>query len=86
MNGKELLEQGLRSGIPLWRIEDELDWRENQGPRWSEDGVRKQHDPVCRSVHDVSSLRQTVNLLFGWFFNRKTKPILPEVSLKSKPM
>jgi hypothetical protein len=30
MNGKELLERGLRLGIPLWRIEEELDWQENQ--------------------------------------------------------
>ena len=29
MNGKELLERGLQSGVPLWRIEDELDWQEN---------------------------------------------------------
>ena len=29
MDGKELLEQGLRRGIPLWRIEEELDWQEN---------------------------------------------------------
>ncbi len=37
MNGKELLNRGLRLGIPLWRIEDELDWRENQGPCGAED-------------------------------------------------
>ncbi len=29
MNGKDLTERGLCQGIPLWRIEDELDWREN---------------------------------------------------------
>jgi hypothetical protein len=31
MDGKELLIQGLRRGIALWQIEDELDWQENQG-------------------------------------------------------
>jgi len=36
MNGKKLLERGLRLGIPLWRIENELDWQENQGRRWAE--------------------------------------------------
>ena len=48
MNGKELLERGLRRGIPLGRIEDELDWRENQGPRWAQEDVRKQREPVAR--------------------------------------
>ena len=37
MNAKQLLERGLRRGVPLWRIEDKLDWQENQGPRWTED-------------------------------------------------
>jgi hypothetical protein len=32
LNGKELLERGLRRGIPLWQIEVELDWQENQAP------------------------------------------------------
>ena len=48
MNGKELLERGLRRGFPLWQIEDELDWRENQGPRWAEYDVRQPHEPVVR--------------------------------------
>ncbi len=39
MNGKELLERGLRLGIPLWRIEDEFDWQENQGRRCTENSV-----------------------------------------------
>jgi hypothetical protein len=51
MNGKELLERGIRRGIPLWRIEAELDWRENQGPRWVKDDVPKRRGPgVCRWV------------------------------------
>jgi hypothetical protein len=33
MNGRELLERGLKLGIPLRRIEEELDWQENQGFR-----------------------------------------------------
>ena len=36
MDGQELLERGLRLGIPLWLIENELDWQENQGRRWAE--------------------------------------------------
>jgi hypothetical protein len=48
MNARELLERGLRRGIALWRIEEELDWRENQGSRWAKDGVRKQRKPVKR--------------------------------------
>ena len=40
MNGKELLEQGLRHGVALWRLEEELDWQENQGPRRAEHNAR----------------------------------------------
>jgi hypothetical protein len=47
MNGTELLERGLRRGIALWRIEDELDWQENHGPRWAKYEVRKQRKPAC---------------------------------------
>ena len=50
MNGEELFQQALRRGIPLWRIEDELDWRENQGPRWAEGDVRKQREPFVRRL------------------------------------
>ena len=46
MTGVELLERALRRSIPLWRIEDELDWQENQGPRRPEDDVRKQRARV----------------------------------------
>jgi hypothetical protein len=54
MNGKELLERGIRSGIALWRIEDELDWQENQGRRWGEDDVRKEREPAdCRWARDA---------------------------------
>ena len=75
MNGKVLLERGLERGIPLWRFEEELDWRENQGPCRAEDNARKQHDPfVCRALHDVSSGRQIIYLIFGLFFNREKKP------------
>ena len=30
MNGKEAIERALRLGIPLWRIEEELDWQDQQ--------------------------------------------------------
>ena len=54
MNGKELVEQGLRRGIALWRIEDELDWQENQDSQWAEGDVCKQREPVVRrSAHDA---------------------------------
>ncbi len=82
MNGKEVLERGLRHGIPLWRIEDELDWRENQS-RWTEDDAREQRAPVVRRApHDMAStwqsavrgtkamgrlLRHSVSFLFGLF-------------------
>jgi hypothetical protein len=33
----------------LWRIENELDWRENHGPRWTENDVRKQREPVVHA-------------------------------------
>ena len=36
MNGKELLEQGLRRGVALWRLEEELDWQQNQELRRAE--------------------------------------------------
>jgi hypothetical protein len=49
MNGRELLERGLRLGVPLWRIEAELDWQENQGPHWSEFTVCKQSEPVTKN-------------------------------------
>ena len=63
MDGKELVERGLRNGIPLWRIEGELDWQEQQGPRWAEYGVRKQREPVVRrSAHDAASARQSAVL------------------------
>jgi hypothetical protein len=63
LNGKELLERGLRRGIALWRIEDESDWQEQQGPRWAEYGVRKQREPVVRrSAHDAASARQSAVL------------------------
>jgi hypothetical protein len=40
MNGRELLERGLRRGVALWRLEEELDWRENQGSRRAEHDAR----------------------------------------------
>jgi hypothetical protein len=46
MNGKEMLERGLRRGMALWRIEDELDWQENQSR--------------CRAVHDARRRREPV--------------------------
>ena len=56
MTGKELLERGIRRGIQLWRIEDQLDWQENQGPRWAEDDMRKQCEPTFRRwAHDAVS-------------------------------
>ena len=56
MNGRKLVEKGLRRGIPLWQIEERLDWQENQGPHWAKDDVRKQHGPVAhRSTHDTAS-------------------------------
>ena len=57
INGKELLERGIRRGIVLWRIEDKLDWQENHRSRWAEYDIRKRRAPViihC-SMHDVSS-------------------------------
>ena len=60
MNGKELVEQGLRLGIDLWRIEDELDWQENQGPGWAGYDVRKRRKPVVRrSTRNVAPTRQS---------------------------
>jgi hypothetical protein len=56
MDGNELLERGLRCGIALWRIEDELDWQENQGRRSAEYDAGKQREPVvCRSAHDADA-------------------------------
>ncbi len=62
MNGKELLNRGLRLGIPLWRIEDELDWRENQGPCGAEDDGRKQRGPVVhRSAQSARAVTDDPN-------------------------
>jgi hypothetical protein len=59
MNGKEMLERGLRRGIALRRIEGELDWQEQQGPGRAEYAVRKQREPIVRrSAHDAASARQ----------------------------
>jgi hypothetical protein len=65
MNGKELLEQGLRRGIALWRIEEELDYQDNQGPRSAdaECDVSKQRTPVVRGwAHDAAPARQSAVL------------------------
>jgi hypothetical protein len=63
MNGKELIEQGLRLGIPLWRIEEELDWRENQGPCCAEHDVGTQRKPVVRnSARDAARVRQSAGV------------------------
>ena len=60
MDGKELLERGIRRNIPLWRIENELDWRENQGRRQIEDDLRKQCMAGFRGWnHDAASSRQS---------------------------
>ena len=49
MNGKEMLERGLRLGIALWRIEVELDWRENQGLHWAEYDALRQREPFAKN-------------------------------------
>jgi hypothetical protein len=55
MNGIELVQQALRRGMALRRIEDELDWQENQGSRSAEYDVSQQREPVARrSVHDAA--------------------------------
>jgi len=52
---------GLRRGIPLWLIEDQLDWQENQDPRRAEDNLREQREPVVQhSVHGFVSSRKSV--------------------------
>jgi len=61
MNGEELLEQGLRRGIALWRIEDELDWQENQGPRRAAYDVRKERGPAT-TLEGVTDMRNETEL------------------------
>ena len=61
MNGEESLERGLRRGVALWRIEDELDWQENQGPRWAEYGVRTQRGPAP-TLKGVTDMRNETEL------------------------
>jgi DNA polymerase III psi subunit len=66
MDGKELVERGLRNGIPLWRIEGELDWQENADP------VRQSAllPQVRRPAAMGRALWQPMFLLFGSVFNR----------------
>ena len=66
MDGKERLEQGLRQGIPLWRIEDEMDWEENAAATRQTALFREARDPTARG----RSAWQPLFFLFGWFFNR----------------
>lgn len=66
MNGKELLERGLRRGIPLWQMEDELDWQESAASA-------RQSLVVPHSRGLTAKCRascQLLLLLFGWFFKR----------------
>ncbi len=66
MNRKELLEQGLRQGIPLWRIEDALDWQENTVSARQSALLPKARRPTARS----RALWQPLSFFFGWFFNQ----------------
>ena len=62
MNGEELTKRGLRLGVPMWRIEEDLDWRENQDPRWAKHDVRKQREHVTenkRTVAETVTVSQT---------------------------
>ncbi len=71
MNGKELLERGIRRGIPLWRIEEELDWQDVPGIR------------VQVHLHPGGSGRQAVNLaaaylhLDTWAVNQEAWSLVP---------
>ena len=59
MNEKELLKQGIRRGIPLWRIEEELDWREDQDRRQASreqlEVLRDANDPQGRQKAEVTN-------------------------------
>jgi hypothetical protein len=56
MNGKELLERGLRRGVALWRLEEELDWRENQAPRRAEHNARPAPATIRSDMASTSPL------------------------------
>ena len=63
MDGKELLEQALRRGIPLRRIEDELDRQENQGVCCAADVGCGQREPiVCCPAQDAVLAQQSAVL------------------------
>jgi hypothetical protein len=53
MNGRKLLERGLRLGVALWRIEEELDWHDNQRPRKAARAVRKPSEPVTENEKNL---------------------------------
>ncbi len=54
MNGRKLLERGLQLGIPLWKIEKELDWQENQASRGGDRAPCKPNGTVTENKKTVS--------------------------------
>ena len=52
MNGLELLEQRLRQGVAVWRIEEELDWQENQAARCDDCDRQARHVPVDTRIRN----------------------------------
>jgi hypothetical protein len=64
MIGKDIVERELRREIPLWRIEDELDWQENAALS------RKSALPDARGATVRGKSRwQPLFLFFRWLSN-----------------
>lgn len=66
MSGKDLVERELHRGIPLWRIEDEMDWQENVVLSRKSVLLPETRGPTARG----RSRWQPLLFLFGWLFNR----------------
>ena len=67
MNGRELVERGLRRHIPLWRIENEFGLAREPSPPLGEDDVCQQRGPV----RDSHSRRQTTTPYQGGYHLEK---------------
>ncbi len=81
MNGQELLERWLCRGVPLWRIEDELDWQENAANARQSALLPQARGPTAMGR---ASWRPLL-FLFGWFFgksgNRDTIRVIHKADL-----
>ena len=66
MNAKQSVERGLRNGIPLWRIQEQLDWQENAASAPRSGFFRQVKSPAAIQ----RALWQPMFFLMGWVVTR----------------